>query len=238
MAIHAAMVDRMDREIGRVCRATRRHGRYWIARSSSSFGQRGEPPRSWSATTGMTRPPSRARAATYLCLGPGWSSAANTPFRRHKTWVHEGGIATPLIAHWPGGIPLAASCAATPGHVVDIVPTVLEMVGGNPLEETAADPAAAGPEPCRGVARGSRIERDTLWWLHEGNRAIRVADWKLVAARDDPWELYDVRDDRAESQNLAQERPEKATELDALWERTASGDESTGSRDRSEAEPE
>ena len=63
------------------------------------------------------------------------------------------------------------------------------------------------------------VDRDFLWWLHEGNRAIRVGDWKLVAAKDDPWELYDLREDRAESHNLAQERPEKASELEALWNR-------------------
>src|SRR5690606_32565596 len=68
------------------------------------------------------------RAATYLCLGPGFSSAANTPFRRHKTWVHEGGISTPLIVHWPAGIQARGEFRRTPGHVIDFVPTILDIL--------------------------------------------------------------------------------------------------------------
>src|SRR4029453_70092 len=69
-------------------------------------------------------------AKSHLCLGPGWSSVANTPFRRHKTWVHEGGISTPLIAHWPPGIKTPGERRQSTGHVVDMVPTVLEAAGG------------------------------------------------------------------------------------------------------------
>ena len=68
-------------------------------------------------------------ADTYLCLGPGWSTTCNTPFRRHKTWVHEGGCATPFIAHWPKGIAARNELRRTPAHVVDLVPTVLDLAG-------------------------------------------------------------------------------------------------------------
>jgi len=160
-------------------------------------------------------------AATYLCLGPGFSSASNTPFRRHKTWVHEGGISTPLVVHWPAGIQARGELRHTPAHVIDIVPTILDIVG---IEKpTQWDGEVIPPAPGRSLVpafhRDVTIDRDLLWWLHEGNRAIRVGDWKLVAARGDPWELYDLRDDRAESHNLAAERPEKAKELEALWNR-------------------
>ena len=67
--------------------------------------------------------------ASYLCLGPGFSSACNTPFRRHKTWVHEGGCASPLIVHWPAGIRDRGALRHTPAHMIDIVPTVLELAG-------------------------------------------------------------------------------------------------------------
>jgi arylsulfatase len=160
-------------------------------------------------------------AATYLCLGPGFSTAANTPFRRHKTWVHEGGISTPLIMHWPAGIPARGELRRTPAHVIDIVPTILELAGAAKPAEWDGEPIP--PAPGRSLvavlAADVTIDRDRLWWLHEGNRAIRVGDWKLVAAKGDPWELYDLRRDRAESHNVAQQMPEKVQQLADEWER-------------------
>ncbi|MGV2332728.1 MAG UNVERIFIED_CONTAM: sulfatase-like hydrolase/transferase [Planctomycetaceae bacterium] len=114
-------------------------------------------------------------AASYLCLGPGFSSAANTPFRRHKTWVHEGGISTPLVVHWPRGISGKGQLRTTPAHMIDFVPTALELAG-LPLSPTDADPAAppfAGRSLLPAFAADTAIERDCLWWLHEGNRAVR-----------------------------------------------------------------
>ena len=105
--------------------------------------------------------------------------------------------------------------------MIDIVPTILDIVGIEKPTEWDGEPIP--PAPGRSLVpafhQDVTVDRDFLWWLHEGNRAIRVGDWKLVAAKDDPWELYDLRNDRAESHNLAQERPEKAKELEALWNR-------------------
>ena len=70
-------------------------------------------------------------------------------------------------------------------------------------------------------AKDVTIARDSLWWLHEDNRAVRVGDYKLVAAKGDPWELYDLKTDRAEQNNLAAKMPEKAKELEAVWQRQA-----------------
>ena len=160
-------------------------------------------------------------AATYLCLGPGFSSACNTPYRRHKTWVHEGGISTPLIAHWPAGISAKNELRHTPAHVIDIVPTVLELAGVQKPKEWKGEPIpeAPGKSLVPAFAKDEMIVRDSLWWLHEGNKAIRAGDWKLVAAAGDPWELYDLSTDRAEQHNLAAMMPDKVKDLEHAWQR-------------------
>jgi len=220
MAIHAAMVDRMDQEIGRLIEQLRTMGVYdnTLILFASDNGASAEIMVRHGGHDPQAAPGS---AATYLCLGPGFSSASNTPFRRHKTWVHEGGISTPLVVHWPAGIQARGELRQTPAHVIDIVPTLLDIVGiEKPTQwDGKTIPSAPGRSLVPAFHRDVTVEHDLLWWLHEGNRAIRVGDWKLVAAKDEPWELYDLRDDRAESHNLAQERLEKAKELEALWNR-------------------
>ncbi|MBT4864547.1 MAG: arylsulfatase [Planctomycetaceae bacterium] len=220
MAIHAAMVDRMDREIGRVVAQLKKMGEYentliFFASDNGASAEimvrhGGHDPKA---------PP--GSAASYLCLGPGFSSAANTPFRRHKTWVHEGGISTPLIVHWPAGIQARGELRRTPGHVIDIAPTILEVAGiEKPTEwEGEAIPAAPGHSLVPAFGQEVEIDRDSIWWLHEENRAIRVGDWKLVAAKGDPWALYNLETDRAEAHNLAAKKPELVKELAAAWNR-------------------
>ena len=220
MAIHAAMVDRIDREIGRLIEQLKAMGVFdnTLIFFASDNGASAE---IMVRHGGHDRQAAPGSAATYLCLGPGFSSASNTPFRRHKTWVHEGGISTPLVVQWPAGIRARVELRHTPAHLIDIVPTILDVVGIDKPAEWDGEPIP--PAPGRSLVpafhQDVTLKRDSLWWLHEGNRAIRVGDWKLVAAKDDPWELYDLRTDRAESHNLAQERPEKAKQLEALWDR-------------------
>ena len=220
MEIHAAMVDRMDREIGRVIQQLKAMGAYenTLIMFASDNGASAEIMVRHGGHDPHAPPGS---AASYLCLGPGFSSAANTPFRRHKTWVHEGGISTPLIVHWPAGISARGDLRSTPGHVIDFVPTVFDVLHAK--KPAAWEGETLPPAPGRSLLpafdRDVVIDRDHLWWLHEGNRAIRVGDWKLVAAKDDPWELYDLSRDRAESNNLANVHPERARELEALWNR-------------------
>jgi len=218
MAIHAAMVDRMDREIGRLINQLKTMGTFdnTVIFFASDNGASAEIMVRHGGHDPSAAPGS---AATYLCLGPGFSSAANTPFRRHKTWVHEGGIATPLVVHWPAGIQARGELRHTPSHVIDIVPTILDLVGTEKPKSWQGDPIAPAPGKSLVPALHDNvtIERDLLWWLHEGHRAIRVGDWKLVAACNDPWELYDLRTDRAESNNLAQQHPQRASQLEKLW---------------------
>ena len=218
MAIHAAMVDRMDQEIGRLLAQLDKMGELdnTLIFFASDNGASAEIMVRHGGHDPDAPPGS---AASYLCLGPGFSSACNTPFRRHKTWVHEGGISTPLIVHWPAGIEAEGELRTTPSHVVDIVPTILDVLEIEKPAEWDGEklPAAPGESLLPAFAEDTTIDRDFIWWMHEGNRAIRKGDWKLVAAEGDPWALYDLSTDRAESNNLASQHPEKVEELEALW---------------------
>jgi arylsulfatase len=220
MAIHAAMVDRMDQEIGRIIAQLKAMNAFdnTLIFFASDNGASAE----IMVRNGGHDPKAEPGSAeTYLCLGPGFSSACNTPHRRHKTWVHEGGISTPLIAHWPAGINAKNELRHTPAHVIDIVPTVLELAGVQKPTEWKGEPIppAPGKSLVPAFAKDETIARDSLWWLHEDNRAVRVGDFKLVAAQGDPWELYDLRTDRAEQRNLAAEMPDKVKELVQVWQK-------------------
>jgi arylsulfatase A-like enzyme len=219
MAIHAAMVDRMDREIGRILAQLKSTGAFenTLIMFASDNGASAE---IMVRNGGHDPQASPGSEASYLCLGPGFSSACNTPHRRHKTWVHEGGISTPFIAHWPAGIHSKNELRTTPSHVIDFVPTVLELTGLTKPKEWEGEPIpdAPGKSLVPAFASDQRIERNSLWWLHEGNRAVRVGDWKLVAAKNTPWELYDLSTDRAEQNDLASKMPHKVMELQQAWE--------------------
>lgn len=219
MAVHAAMVSRMDREIGRVIAQLRETGAlentliFFLSDNGASAEMmvRGD---------GHDPFAEPGTGATFLSIGPGWSSMCNTPFRRHKTWVHEGGISTPLIVQWPKGIAARGELRHSPGHIIDLVPTILDAAGGKRPDSWAGVPLP--PAPGKSLiplfAKDGVHLHDSLWWLHEDNRALRVGDWKIVAAgKDSAWELYDMRSDRSESHNLAHERPEKVTEMAAIW---------------------
>lgn len=220
MAIHAAMVDRMDQEIGRIIAQLKAMNAFdnTLIMFASDNGASAE----MMVRNGGHDPAAEpGSAATYLCLGPGFSSACNTPHRRHKSWVHEGGISTPLIAHWPRGIAAKNELRHTPAHVVDFVPTALELAGvQKPAEWNGTPiPPAPGKSLVPALAKDVSVARESLWWLHEGNRAVRVGDWKLVAVKGEPWELYDLKNDRAEQNNLAAKMPEKVQELEKVWQK-------------------
>jgi arylsulfatase len=219
MAIHAAMVDRMDREIGRIVRQLREMQAFenTLIFFASDNGASAEIMVRDGGHDPAAEPGS---AATYLCLGPGFSSACNTPHRRHKTWVHEGGISTPLVVHWPAGISAKGELRKSPAHLIDFVPTALEAAGIEKPREWMGEPipAAPGKSLLPGFQKDVVVERESLWWLHEGNRAVRVGDWKLVAAKGQPWALYDLINDRAEQRNLAAELPGKVAELEKVWQ--------------------
>lgn len=216
MAIHAAMVDRMDQEIGRLVEQLKAMDALdntlilFVSDNGASAELlvRGD-------GHDQSAPP--GSAATFLCLGPGWSTVANTPFRKHKTWVHEGGIATPMIAHWPKGISARGELRHEPVHLIDFAPTIMELAGKK-IEPEGGTPPLPGVS-LAGHLRGEPLPpRKSLWWMHEGNRALRVGDDKIVSLRGQPWELYHLQQDRAESKNLAASHPDKLKALVAIWE--------------------
>ncbi len=216
MAVHAAMVDRMDREIGRVVAQIKTMKAlddtliFFLSDNGASaeIMVRGD---------GHDPAAECGTGATFLSIGPGWSSLANTPFRRHKTWVHEGGISTPLIVHWPNGVKARGEIRQTPGHIIDIVPTILAAAGAKPFEIRGA-PTPPGISLIPLFAKDGAVSHESLWWMHEGNRALRVGDWKIVAAgKESAWELYDLSGDRSETKNRAAEMPDKVRDMAAQW---------------------
>ncbi len=238
MAVHAAMVDRMDREIGRVLAVLKKAGQLdnTLVMFLSDNGASAE-----IMVRGDGHDPHAecGTGATFLSIGPGWSSLCNTPFRRHKTWVHEGGTHTSFVVHWPKGIAAKGELRATPSHVVDVVPTVLELAGANPAKVAAElnAPAPSGKSLVPVFAKDGPVTRDTIWWLHEGHRALRVGDWKIVSAKGDDWELYDLNTDPTEAKNLASAQPEKVKELAARWQKEFDEYAATAKKDAPPAPP-
>jgi len=220
MAIHAAMVYRMDREIGRVLEQLCAMGAFENTvifflsdnGADATILVRGD---------GHDRSAAPGSGASFLCLGPGWASASNAPLRRHKIWVHEGGISTPLIVHWPQGIAARGELRHDVGHVIDLVPTLLELAGAQPAQtfNGATPPPLPGRSLVPSFARDGAIEREFLFFSHEGNRAIRMGKWKLVSASEDNhvWELFDLAADRGETVNLAGKYPERVRQMEARW---------------------
>jgi arylsulfatase len=163
-------------------------------------------------------------ADTYIAYGEGWANVSNTPFRLYKHWQHEGGIATPLIAHWPLGIPSArrGKLEAQPGHLIDLMATCVEL--GQAQQAYPRERHGVAIPPCEGVSlvpafHGQPLHRQQpLFWEHEGNRAVRDSSWKLVAnGPKGAWELYDLSQDRSEMTDVAARHPERVAQLGQRW---------------------
>jgi len=157
---------------------------------------------------------------TYIAYGEAWANVSNTPFREYKHWVHEGGISTPLIAHWPKGIKRKNALEHQPGHLVDLMATCVDVAGADYPEWRAGHKIKPMEgKSLTGAFNGKTIDREALYWEHEGNRAVRQGKWKLVAkGANGPWELYNIESDRSEQADLAKIRPDKAAQLQTLWE--------------------
>jgi arylsulfatase A-like enzyme len=161
-------------------------------------------------------------ADTYHGYGQAWANVSNTPYREFKHWVHEGGISTPLVAHWPVGIPSnrQGSLESQPGHLIDLMATCVDLADANyPAQVDGEQIQAMEGVSLVPALSGQSIGRtEPIYWEHEGNRAIRDGQWKLVAKHNGPWELYDMLVDRTEMNNLADRDPNRAHELANRWD--------------------
>jgi arylsulfatase len=218
MAVYAAQIDRMDQGIGKILAKIKEleaEQNTLVLFLSDNGGcaeiiDRGKP--------GVPA----GQADSFLSYGVGWANASNTPFRLYKHWVHEGGIATPLIAYWPATIK-KPSITPQLGHIIDLMATCVDVAGAEypktfkdkpitPLEGKSLLPILQGK---------TRSGHDAIFWEHEGNRAVRQGKWKLVGQHKGDWELYDMEADRTELDNQAAKQPEKLKELAALYEQWA-----------------
>lgn len=174
---------------------------------------------------------------TYHAYGPVWANVSNTPFREFKHWVHEGGVATPLIAHWPAVISDRGQIRHQPGHLIDIMATVVDITGATyPADYNGKAIVPLEGKSLKGVfTNNETIEREAIYFEHEGNRGLRKGKWKLVSKAYDgsgyfrkvnnlateQWELFDMENDRTETVDLAQENPDIVHELSDLWHQWA-----------------
>ena len=162
-------------------------------------------------------------ADTYHGYGKAWANVSNTPFRQYKHWVHEGGISTPLVAHWPKGIApkLRGKLEHQPAHLIDLMATCVDLAKADyPKKVNGKEIVPIQGVSLKPVFSGKTLGRkNPIFWEHEGNRAIRIGKWKLVAkGANGPWELYDLDADRSELNDLSEKHSERTKEMADKWE--------------------
>ena len=216
MAVYAATVHLMDRSVGDLVAGLRERGVLddTLILFLSDNGGNAE-----SGPAGRTVGDPTDPASSWFC-GQSWAFLQNVPFRRSKRYTHEGGIATPLIAHWPGGISARGEWRSQPAHVIDIMATCLDVADATVPAEHGGSPVP----PAAGLSlvpafRDEPLSRDALYWEHIGNAAVRRGDMKLVrAGSTGQWELYDLAADRTEQDDLAAGRPAEVEALALAWQ--------------------
>lgn len=219
MAVYAACMSRLDRSIGTLVEGLKQRGELdnTLILFLSDNGGNAE-----GGLRGQAQGPGALGSANSVVFtGGSWAWLQNTPFRKSKRYSDEGGIATPLIAHWPAGIRARGGLNHAPSHIIDLMATCLELSGAKlPTQIRGRDVA-----PLEGISlapafRGQPLNRtQPLFWEHEGHAAIREGDWKLLLpAYGQNWELYNLKEDRTEQHNLAAAQPERVRELQAKWD--------------------
>jgi arylsulfatase len=217
MAVYAAMIDRMDQNIGRLLAKIREMGEEentLVLFLSDNGGCAGE------ANYTPDIPP--GPLASYRSVDAPWANASNTPFRKYKVWDHEGGICTPFIAYWPKVIKQKGRFTDQVGHIIDIMPTLADVCGARyPAQYDDHEVLPMEGKSLLPVLKGNKRKgHDAIFWqIAPGkNHAVRQGDWKLVRISDDsPWELYNLKQDRVERNDLSDQYPDKVQEMERLY---------------------
>lgn len=229
MEVYAAQVDEMDQGIGRLVAELKKNGQ--LENTLILYLQdNGACAEVIARNVKEKRPyregeelPMPGPENTFLSYGEAWANVSSTPFRYYKHYTHEGGVATPLIAHWPAGIKRRGELERQPGHLIDIMATLVDVAKAD--YPTQRNGRAVAPMEGRSLVpafSGARIERDAIFWEHEGNRALRIGDWKLVGKGPaTAWELYDLGRDVSEMHNLAAQEPDRVKSMAILWDQWA-----------------
>jgi arylsulfatase len=238
MAVYAAMIDRLDQGIGRVLAALDRTGErdntlvlFLADNGGCAEGMGNQPNSPYDGTTldgkvvrrGNNPAVMPGPGDVFQSYGPEWAHASNTPFRLYKHWEHEGGISTPLIAHWPAGINRPNRLDHQHGHLIDIMATAVDVAGADyPKTRNSQAVTPLEGKSLRPILEGKQREgHRAVFWEHEGNRAVRMGRHKLVAEYRKPWELYDMDKDRTEMNNLAAAQPDRVAAMDREWQQWA-----------------
>jgi arylsulfatase len=218
MSVYAAQVDAIDRNIGRLVETLNSHGildnTLIMFLSDNGCSAEGGP-------GGFSRGMEGAEIGSplsYASVGLEWANVSDTPYRQYKMNTHEGGIASPLIVHWPDGIERQGELEWQVGHVMDLMPTCLD-VANTKYPQQRDDQSTV---PLAGMSlvpaiKGAAANSRRLYWEHEGNRSVRDGDWKLVSDHKGKWELYNLREDRTELKELSAAHPQRAKELEREW---------------------
>lgn len=223
MQVYAAMIDRMDQGIGRILTTLKKNSAFenTIIIFLSDNGASAEN----IAKRGLNDPvvPIGLKGS-YAAYREPWANVSDTPFRKYKLWLHEGGISTPLILHYPNGDFEVGGIRHQPAHLIDIVPTFLEIAQVSYPKQNQGSKT----NPLSGTSLLSAIRANTaldrpLFWEYSGHRAMREKNWKLIRPKKGEWELYDLAKDRSELHNLAVEMPNKVADMVAAWESWAKG---------------
>jgi arylsulfatase A-like enzyme len=215
MAAYAACVWRMDRAIGTLVDGLKERELFdnTLILFLSDNGGCAE-----SGVNGLSTGDPTTANSNWFC-GQSWAWLQDTPFRKFKHYNHEGGIASPLIAHWPAGIKSKGEYRRQPAHVIDIMATVVDVTGTDyPTEHNGQSILPLEGTSLRPAFEDQPLQREALFWEHEGNAAIRKDDWKLVRlGGKGAWELYNLKADRTEQHDLASELPDRVRDLAAEW---------------------
>ncbi len=219
MSVYAAQIDSIDQNVGRLTSKLQELGKFEntiiMLLSDNGCSAEGGP----GGFRRGDRKKTIGTGATYASAGLEWANVSDTPFQKFKMSTHEGGISTPLIVHWPGGLKRRGDFEQTPGHVVDLMPTCLTLAKASyPKEAKGKTLKPLAGRSLVPALRGEPIDRDGIFWEHQGNKAVRVSDWKLVKSHHKPWQLFDLANDRTELNDVAGQHPKRVRDLTAKWD--------------------